>query len=83
MVRSYALCCHAKDHIKNFYADANHPVIFVNTSNHAMAEYDNNPQFWKWEYAGWEKNTPLIVGGGSKEAADAMLKEQAMQEKPC
>ena len=69
--------------IEYFYADTNHPVIFVNTSNHAMAESDNNPQFWKWEYAGWEKDTPLVVGGGSKEAADAMLKEQAMQEKPC
>jgi len=69
--------------IKYFYADTNHPIIFVNTSNHAMAEYDNNPQFWKWEYAGWETDTPLIVGGGSKEATDAMLKEQTIREKPC
>ncbi len=66
-----------------FYSDQNHPVIFVNTSNHAMAEKDNNPQFWKWEYVAWGKDTPLVSGGGSKETVDAMLREMAMRTKPC
>ncbi len=69
--------------INYFYSDEYHPVIFVNTSNHAMAESDNNPQFWKWEYAGWEDDTPLVTGGGSKQSADAMLKEKAIKENPC
>lgn len=69
--------------IKSYYSDENHPVIFINTSNHAMGEKDNNPQFWKWEYVAWEKDTPLVSGGGSKETVNAMLQEQAMRAKPC
>ena len=25
-------------------------MVFVNTSNHAMAEHDANHELWKWEY---------------------------------
>ncbi|WP_148702721.1 hypothetical protein [Nitrosopumilus piranensis] len=77
-------CKKAPPHdIKYFYDDEHHPVVFVNTSNHAMAEHDTNPQFWKWEYVGWEKDTPLVIGGGTRDAVDDMLKEQAIKEKYC
>ena len=36
--------------ISNYFADDFHPVVFINTSNHAMAEKDNNDTLWKWEY---------------------------------
>lgn len=69
--------------IKYYYSDEKHPIIFVNTSNHAMAEHDTNPQFWKWEYVGWEENTPLVVGGGTRDAVDQMLQEEAIREEYC
>jgi len=71
----------AKKHeIAYFYSNECHPVVFVNTANHAMAEHDNNHQFWKWEYAGWETDSPIKVKQMSHEEVDQMLKDRAGQE---
>lgn len=48
--------------IELFYKQKEHPVVFVNTSNHAMAGHDNNPELWKWEYVAWEKLSPAYFG---------------------
>ena len=48
--------------IKYYFQDTNHPVVFVNTSNHALAEKDNNHDFWKREYVAWSKEVPVIYG---------------------
>ncbi|MCV0430647.1 hypothetical protein [Nitrosopumilus sp.] len=56
--------------IKYYFQSENHPVVFVNTSNHAMAQGDNNHDFWKWEYIPWTQNIPIIKKGLSREQVD-------------
>ena len=48
--------------IRYYFSEKNHPVIFINTSNHAMAPHDNNHDFWKWEYVPWSKTVPIKLG---------------------
>ncbi|MCJ8306059.1 MAG: hypothetical protein MJK05_03355 [Nitrosopumilus sp.] len=48
--------------IKYYFSNNNHPIIFINTSNHAMAPHDNNHDFWKWEYIPWSDTTPIECG---------------------
>lgn len=38
------------------------PVVFINTSNHAMAGIDNNSNKWKIEYRLWEEQCPVYMG---------------------
>jgi hypothetical protein len=58
-------------HKVKFYAnDYKHPIIFINTSNHAMAEHDTNPDLWKWEYVPWVENRPFISGEESRKVVD-------------
>jgi hypothetical protein len=45
----------------------NNPVIFINTSNHAMAEKDNNHDIWKWEYIPYLKKS---IDFGTKPRAE-------------
>jgi hypothetical protein len=45
----------------------NQPVIFVNTSNHALAEHDTNPRLWKWEYIPWLENGAVKLGDKTRE----------------
>lgn len=45
--------------VKYYFFDSRHPVIFINTSNHAMAEHDTNHNIWKWEYIPWLKHAPV------------------------
>lgn len=56
--------------IKYYFSDENHPVIFINTSNHAMAPHDNNHDFWKWEYVPWSNTMPLKYGKKTKEETE-------------
>jgi len=42
--------------IKYYFGNLRHPIIFINTSNHAMAEHDTNHELWKWEYVGWQED---------------------------
>jgi hypothetical protein len=59
--------------IKYYFNSRNYPIMFVNTSNHAVAEYDNNHQLWKWEYVPWLKKAPIIVGKMSREVLDSSI----------
>ncbi|MDH3677383.1 MAG: hypothetical protein OEQ12_03685 [Nitrosopumilus sp.] len=59
--------------IKFYYANTNHPKIFVNTSNHALAGKDNNPHLWKWEYVTWGNDLPIGVGTKSRKVIEKEL----------
>jgi hypothetical protein len=56
--------------IKYYFKDKNHPIIFVNTSNHALAPHDNNHDMWKWEYIPWSKDIPIVLGKKSREEVE-------------
>jgi len=60
--------------IKYYFIDHNHPVIFINTSNHAMAEKDRNKKLWKWEYIPWVTDAPIILGTKSRKEIDSEFK---------
>lgn len=62
-------------HRVRYYADDyNHPIIFINTSNHAMAEHDTNPDLWKWEYVTWLEDRPFALGDRSREEVNKFYK---------
>jgi hypothetical protein len=52
--------------IDYYFMDTLHPVVFVNTSNHAMAEHDNNHDLWKWEFIPWLPKAPVVLGTKSR-----------------
>lgn len=52
--------------IKYYFENRNHPVVFVNTSNHAMAEHDTNNRIWKWEYIPWLTDAPIKLGSKTR-----------------
>jgi len=56
--------------IKYYFSSTLHPIVFVNTSNHALAEHDNNNFHWKWEYAAWEKESSVVFGNKSRKDID-------------
>ena len=58
--------------IKYYYAKENHPVVFVNTANHALAEGDFNHELWKWEYVTWEEFTPIYFGNLDRKELDGL-----------
>lgn len=60
---------------KYYFQDNNHPVIFVNTSNHALAPHDNNHDLWKWEYVPWSQNTPVKLGTKSRQEIEEYYQE--------
>lgn len=60
--------------IKFYYTATRFPKIYVNTSNHALAEHDNNRNLWKWEYVTWGKDLPIGVGTKSREEVDSELR---------
>lgn len=60
--------------IKYYFSNTKHPIVFVNTSNHAMAEHDTNHRLWKWEYIAWEKNSPIVYGEKSRKQIDRSFK---------
>ena len=41
-----------------------------------MAEHDNNPSLWKWEYIPWDGRTPLAVGTKSRKQIDEFYQEK-------
>ncbi|MGI9565682.1 MAG: hypothetical protein ACR2LL_01550 [Nitrosopumilus sp.] len=55
---------------KYFFQDNNHPVVFVNTSNHALAPHDNNHDLWKWEYVPWSSKIPIKLGNNTREETE-------------
>lgn len=52
--------------IKYYFGNGRHPIIFINTSNHAMAEHDTNHRLWKWEYIAWQQDGPVDFGEESR-----------------
>lgn len=64
------------EHDIKYYADKErrHPVVFINTANHAMAEHDTNHRLWKWEYVAWEKDSPVVYGEKSRRQIDRIFK---------
>jgi hypothetical protein len=54
----------------------NHPVIFVNTANHALNGNDANRRIWKWEYIPWLKEAaPIIFGKKTREEINSEFKK--------
>jgi hypothetical protein len=51
-----------KRNIVYYFLDNYHPIVFINTANHAMSEHDNNHDIWKWEYIPWVKKAPIKLG---------------------
>jgi len=58
-------------HIKYYFIDEKHPIVFINTANHAMSFHDTNPNLWKWEYIPWEGSGPVILGVKSREELES------------
>jgi hypothetical protein len=48
--------------VEYYFLDYYHPIIFINTANHAMSEHDNNHDIWKWEYIPWVSKAPIVLG---------------------
>lgn len=54
---------HERAKITSFVVvDGEHPVIYINTWNHAMAEFDNNPDLSKIYIKTWAGDVPLVMG---------------------
>jgi hypothetical protein len=66
-----------KHSVKYYLVDRNHPVVFINTSNHAMAEHDTNDRIWKWEYIPWLTNAPVKLGNLTRKEIEQRLKKGA------
>jgi len=60
--------------IRYYFGNLRHPIIFINTSNHAMGEHDTNHRLWKWEYIAWQKDGPIEFGEKSREEIDNSFK---------
>jgi hypothetical protein len=60
--------------IKYYFGNLRHPIIFINTSNHAMGEHDTNHRLWKWEYIAWQKDGPIKFGEKSREKINSSFK---------
>ncbi|MCL2134207.1 MAG: hypothetical protein FWH37_01430 [Candidatus Bathyarchaeota archaeon] len=65
----------SKHSIKYYFINQNHPIVFINTSNHAMAEYDTNNKLWKWEYIPWLTNTPVKYGTLTRKELEKKIKK--------
>ncbi len=63
-----------KRKVKYYFIDYKHPVVFINTSNHAMAESDNNHEIWKWEYIPFLNDSPVIFDTKSRKQIDDIFK---------
>ena len=66
-----------KHHVRYYFVDHNHPVVFVNTANHAMAEHDANNRIWKVEYIPWLVDTPIKLDNKTRKEIEQNLNEQA------
>src|SRR5215213_1856083 len=62
--------------VKYYFGNLRHPIIFINTSNHAMAEHDTNHELWKWEYIPWQKDGGVEFHNKSREKIDESFKKK-------
>ncbi len=60
--------------VKYHYSNRMHPIVFMNTANHAMAEEDNNTTLWKWEFVPWEADSPIVYGNKSRKQIEDLVK---------
>jgi hypothetical protein len=60
--------------IEYYFDDRYHPVVFINTSNHAMGAHDNNHDLWKWEYVAWAEEAPIVRGTKSRKEIEKSYK---------
>lgn len=65
--------------IKYCFSNKKHPIVFINTSNHAMAEHDTNHNLWKWEYVAWDPNSPVILGTKSRQEVEESYRKVKKQ----
>jgi hypothetical protein len=56
--------------IKYYFNNENHPIVFINTANHAMSYHDTNHRLWKWEYVPWEKDSAIIYDEKPRDKVD-------------
>ncbi len=63
-----------KHPITYYFVDHKHPVMFVNTANHAMAEHDANERIWKWEYIPWLEDAPVKLGTKTRKEIEESFK---------
>ena len=63
---------HVLHNIEYYFIDRYHPIVFINTANHAMSEHDNNHELWKWEYIPWIKKAPIKFGTKSRQEIDCL-----------
>lgn len=66
--------------VKYYFIQREHPIVFINTSNHSMAEYDANHSMWKWEYIPWLENAPLMLGDKNRNHIEAENEEKITKE---
>jgi hypothetical protein len=65
--------------VEYFYMNGNHPVVFVNTANHALAGHDANRRIWKWEYIPWLKEgAPIVFGNKTREEINNEFKKEGL-----
>ena len=60
--------------LRYFHMHFHSPIIFINTSNHAMASHDNNPDLWKWEYIPFIKDSPIEFGNLTRRELEQRIK---------
>jgi len=66
--------------VKYYFIQQEHPVVFINTSNHSMAEFDANHSIWKWEYIPWLDNAPVELGHKNRNHIEAEVEEEITKE---
>lgn len=60
--------------VKYHFSNRMHPIVFMNTANHALGEEDNNPTLWKWEFVPWEADSPIVHGNKSRRQIEELVK---------
>jgi len=60
--------------VKYYYSNRMHPVVFINSANHALGEEDNNRTLWKWEFVPWKPDSPIVHGNKSRKDIEELVK---------
>ncbi|AFU57726.1 hypothetical protein Ngar_c07840 [Candidatus Nitrososphaera gargensis Ga9.2] len=68
--------------IEYYFADQYHPIVFINTSNHAMGPHDNNHDLWKWEYVSWIKEAPIVGEPRHEKRSSGTSNQYFSRQKP-
>jgi hypothetical protein len=62
-----------------FDENISRPITFINTSNHAMGEIDNNCNKWKIEYRLWDEKCPIYLGTNSRCEVEKYLSKYGIE----